>query len=185
MAILVCGCTSLEPPIGYRPATATDPKDIELIPCAQAWEKLWPLAKQGDKEAMSSLSGALLVGDLLPPGDSFGHDSGQRKFAHGLTLTMYTLDPSQPLPKWIWNELKVFISNKKSVYLSIEKDSIVYIPVQASDQLKTISNACEISDTACVKAIKSAHLIPDFASYAAAVDRELMTPAPVCQRGYL
>ncbi|MDQ0503674.1 hypothetical protein [Xanthobacter agilis] len=184
-AILMCGCTLPVPPIGYRPATATNPTDIELIPCAQAWEKLWPLAKQGDKEAMDSLSTALLVKDLLPPGGSPIQDSLRRKIAHGLTLQIYALDPSNPLPKWLWHELKVFVSNNESVYISVENDTIVYIPVHASGQFTTISDACKISGNACVKTIKSTHLIPDFDSYAAAVDRELTTPTTVCRREYL
>ncbi|MGX5840049.1 hypothetical protein ACWGTI_04905 [Mesorhizobium sp. ArgA1] len=152
--------------------------------CKKQWAVLWPLAREGDGEALSELGSRL----EMPASDSdMNVDPGDRSFANVLVMTIYgataSKHPGKPNLHYIFDPARW---NKGDVtVVSIRSGSISYSSIRPPPQvLMTKLKDClsqansPAAGDRCVAQAKKLGLIPDFSEYSKAMDAVLATYRP-------
>ncbi|MER8513946.1 hypothetical protein NKH47_13440 [Mesorhizobium sp. M1060] len=149
--------------------------------CKKQWAVLWPLAREGDGEALSELAYELELGLKMPATDSDmkgdAHDAnvtviaiyGAAKHPDGKSNLNYIFDPAR------WNKDDVTVVSMRSG--SIIYSSINPPPPAPMTKLKNClfqANSSAAGDLCVAQAIELG-LIPSFREYSKAMDAVLAT----------
>jgi len=152
--------------------------------CKKQWAVLWPLAREGDGEALSELAYELELGLKMPTADSDmkgdPHDAnvtviaiyGASKHPDGKRNLNYVFDPAR------WNKGDVTVVSIRSG--SISYSSIKPPPPASMTKLKDClfqANSPDAGDICVAQAIELG-LIPSFSEYSKAMDAVLATYRP-------
>jgi hypothetical protein len=162
--------------------------------CKKQWALLWPMAREGDGEALSELAFELGGGLEFPASDSdMKVDMGVRSFANVLVMTIYGATASKYPDKrnlhYIsdparWNKGDVTVVSIRSGLISYS--SIKPPPQVLMTKLKDClsqSNSSAVGDR-CVAQATKLGLIPGFSEYSKAMDAVLTTYRPESCVGY-
>lgn len=156
--------------------------------CKKQWALLWPMAREGDGEALSELASEL-GGRLKPPASDsdIKVDMGVRSFANVLVMTIYAATASKYPDKrnlyYIfdparWNKGDVTVVSIRSgriSYGSIKAPSPVSIT--KLENCLSQANTSNVGDRCVAQAIELG-LIPSFSEYSKAMDAVLATYRP-------
>ncbi|BCG70865.1 hypothetical protein MesoLj113a_20230 [Mesorhizobium sp. 113-1-2] len=152
--------------------------------CKKQWAVLWPLAREGDGEALSELAFELELGLKMPASDSDmkgdWHDAnviviainGASKHPDGKRNLNYVFDPAR------WNKGDVTVVSIRSG--SISYSSIKPPPPASMTKLKDClsqANSPAAGDRCVAQAIELG-LVPSFSEYSKAMDAVLATYRP-------
>lgn len=190
---LVCGCdltgkTSLMQPSLTREQRLKFARDSYYKEqCKKQWAVLWPLAREGDGEALSELASE--PGLRMPATDSdMKVDPGDKAAANVLVMTIYGVAASKhPGDKRnlnhifdpaLWNKGDVTVVSMRSG--SIGYRSIKPPPPVSMTKLKNClsqANSPAAGDKCVAQAIELG-LIPSFSEYSKAMDAVLATYRP-------
>ena len=192
---LVCGCdltgkTSLTQPSLTREERLKFARDSYLRgQCKKQWAVLWPLAREGDGEALSELAYELELGLKMPVTDSdMNVDPGDKAVANVSVIAIYgaaaskrpddkhnlgyVFDPAR------WNKGDVTVVSIRSG--SIGYSSIKPPPPALMTKLKNClsqANSPAAGD-GCIAQAKDLGIIPSFSEYSKAMDTVLATYRP-------
>ncbi|PBC07985.1 hypothetical protein CK230_23005 [Mesorhizobium sp. WSM3859] len=187
---VICGCdltgkTSLMQPSLTREQRLKFALDsFSEGQCKKQWAVLWPLAREGDGEALSELAFELELGLKMPASDSDmkgdRHDAnviviavyGASKHPDGKRNLNYVFDPAR------WNKADVTVVSIRSGLISYS--SIKPPPPVLMTKLKNClsqANSPPAGDRCVAQAIELG-LIPGFSEYSKAMDAVLATYRP-------
>lgn len=191
---LVCGCdltgkSSLMQPSLTREERLKFAADSYFKDqCKKQWALLWPMAREGDGEALSELASELGTRLQMPASDSdIKADRGDQSFANVLVMTIYgataSKHPGKPNLHYIfdpaqWNRGDVTV-------VSIRSGSISYSSIKAPppvlmtklEDCLSQANSSNVGDR-CVAQASKLGLIPNFSEYSKALDAVLTTYRP-------
>ncbi|TRC85970.1 hypothetical protein FJV76_21600 [Mesorhizobium sp. WSM4303] len=194
---LVCGCDLT----GKSSAASTLTREERLKlatdayfknQCKNQWALLWPMAREGDGEALSELAFEL-GGGLKMPDSDMKVDMGVRSFANVLVMTIYAATASKYPDKRnlyhifdpaTWRKGGVTVVSIRSGLISYS--SIKPPPPVSMTKLKNClsqANSSAAGDRCVAQAIKLG-LIPGFSEYSKAMDAVLTTYRPGSCVGY-
>ncbi|MER9313266.1 hypothetical protein NKI51_28985 [Mesorhizobium australicum] len=182
---LVCGCDLT----GNSSAASTLSREERLKLAAEAyfnnqcekqWALLWPMAREGDGEALSELASELGGRLEIPASDSDTKvDPGVRSFASVLVMTIYAATTSKyPDKRNLYYIFDPARWNKGDVtVVSIRSGRISYSSIKAPPPVSITKlenclsqeNASNVGDGCVAQAIKLG-LIPSFSEYSKAMD---------------
>ncbi|TIT79611.1 MAG: hypothetical protein E5W57_06245 [Mesorhizobium sp.] len=190
---LVCGCdltgkTSLmQPSLTREERLKFAAESYFKGQCKKQWALLWPLAREGDGEALSEL--ALELGQRLkaPASDSdVKVDPGDKALANVFVMAIYGMS-KYPDDKRMLNYIfdPAGWSKGDVTVVSIRSGSISYSSIKPPPQvLMTKLKDClsqansPAAGDRCVAQAKELGLIPDFSEYSKAMDAVLATYRP-------
>jgi hypothetical protein len=165
------------------PANLTRDERLKMLapgyPCEQLWDLLWPLAREGDGEALSHLVMAISFGDLQLPGPHSDSDLGAKESAVALAMAIYAAAaPSYPdkrLLRWFIAKTDIDIE-----VVSLRSGTIGYRRIEAfpRSSLQRLERCfIEANSTAagdrCLNAATEQGLVPSFPEYRKAMDDTL------------
>ncbi|MFC3321876.1 hypothetical protein [Mesorhizobium cantuariense] len=182
---LVCGCDL----IGKSSAASTLTREERLRvaadayfnnQCEKQWALLWPMAREGDGEALSELAFELGGRLEIPASDSdMNVDPGDKSFANVLVMTIYGATASKHPDKrnlhYIfdparWRKGDVMVVTIRSGQISYS--AIKAPPPVSMTELENClsqANSSASGDRCVAQAIKLG-LIPSFSEYSKAID---------------
>jgi hypothetical protein len=148
--------------------------------CQKQWSLLWPMAREGDGEALSELASELGGRLEIPASDSDTKvDPGVRSFANVLVMTIYAATASKHPDKrnlyYIFDHARW---NKGDVtVVSIRSGRISYSSIEAPSpvSITTLEDCLSQENTSnaggrCVAQATKLGLIPNFSEYSKAMD---------------
>ncbi|UCI07045.1 hypothetical protein [Mesorhizobium sp. B1-1-8] len=156
--------------------------------CQKQWALLWPMAREGDGEALSELASELGGRLELPASDSdMKVDMGVRSFANVLVMTIYAATASEYPDKrnlyyifdparWRKGDITVVsIRSGRISYSSIKAPPP--ISITKLENCLSQANASNVGDRCVAQAINLG-LIPSFSEYSKAMDAVPTTYSP-------
>lgn len=156
--------------------------------CEKPWSLLWPIAREGDGEALSEL--AIELGERLElpaSGSDNNVDPGARSFANVLVMTIYAATTSKYPDKRNLHYIFDPAGWRKSVVtvVSIRSGRISYSSIKAPPPVSLTelenclsqANGSTVGDRCVAQAIKLG-LIPSFSEYTRAMDAVPITYQP-------
>ncbi|WP_136617251.1 MULTISPECIES: hypothetical protein [Mesorhizobium] len=190
---LVCGCDLT----GKSSAASTLTREERLKvaadayynnQCEKQWALLWPMAREGDGEALSELASDFGGRLEIPASDSDTKvDPGVRSFANVLVTTIYAAAASKyPDKRNLYYIFDPARWNKGDVtVVSIRSGRIIYSSIKAPPPISITklenclsqANASNVGDRCVAQAIKLG-LIPSFSEYSKAMDAVPTTYRP-------
>ncbi|TGS19363.1 hypothetical protein EN852_003375 [Mesorhizobium sp. M2E.F.Ca.ET.209.01.1.1] len=155
--------------------------------CKKQWAVLWPLAREGDGEALSELASELGQSLELPTSDNVKGEPGDRSFANVLVMTIYAATASKyPDKRNLYYIFDPAVWNKGDVtVVSIRSGRISYSSIKAPPpvSITKLENCLSQANTwnagdRCVAQAFELRLIPRFSEYSKAMDAVLATYRP-------
>ncbi|TIM36350.1 MAG: hypothetical protein E5Y61_04245 [Mesorhizobium sp.] len=193
VSALVCGCDLT----GKSSLTSTLTREERLKvaadayynnQCQKQWALLWPMAREGDGEALSELASELGGRLEIPASDTdIKVDMGARSFANVLVMTIYAATASKYPDKrnlyYIfdparWNKGDVTVVSMRSGRISYSSTKAP--PPTSITKLENClsqANASNVGNRCVAQAIKLG-LIPSFSEYSKAMDAVPTTHRP-------
>jgi hypothetical protein len=188
IALSLYGCVHFLAPKPSVPSTLTREERLKMAAeaysrrqCEKLWDLLWPLAREGDGEALSDLAIARNWGGLLFPAADV--ETGHEGLANVLAMTIYgAAAPKHPTKGDLHLVLDSVTRSNKVTVVSFHSGKMSYRQITAPTAIsmaKLERCLARVSSSAagdrCVRQAIELGLIPSFSEYRKAVDEILAT----------
>ncbi|MBZ7927764.1 hypothetical protein LAC81_25765 [Ensifer adhaerens] len=162
--------------------------------CEQSWKLLWPMAREGDGEALVDLANSMQLGGVLLPDRDTRFGNEEKQYANALALAVY--GAAAPKHRSTLNmkiALQWAAGPHRITVVAPNENRMEYKIVNAVDprSIEKLGICLERVDSAvagerCVNQAMGLGIVPAFSVYREAVDRTIAQNSPKsCFRPYL